>query len=143
MKEIEFTSLGHNEWIAQVEIGGNCVRILNVIGTYVLACYRYENGRPVEVMAKTNHETMDKAKKAALKWLTGIDGQDPVRVLAAIADAYDANELDDEARRYWGANYEHENKVDHDKIILYTGRGGKTLLTLGDCMAAREKLKTV
>lgn len=62
-----------------------------------------------------------------------------VRVLAAIADAYDENNLDDEARKRWGANYEHTNTRPPEEIILYSGRGGGTLFTLADCLAAREE----
>ena len=63
------------------------------------------------------------------------------QVLSAIADAYDANALDDEARKVWGRNNEHTNERDPDEIILYSGRGGKTLLTLGDCLRARLECK--
>jgi hypothetical protein len=63
-----------------------------------------------------------------------------VRVLARIADAYDANELDDEARKHWGENDEHTNVKDPKRIELYTGRGGGTLLTLQDCLNARSAL---
>lgn len=62
-------------------------------------------------------------------------------VLAKIADAYDDNALDDEARKFWGLNDEHENKIDPAKIELYSGRGGRRLLTLADCLRAREALK--
>jgi hypothetical protein len=65
-----------------------------------------------------------------------------LRPLAAIADAYDANELDDEARRFWGPdNARLENQIDPAKIELYAGRGGRQLLTLADCFAAREALR--
>lgn len=63
------------------------------------------------------------------------------QVLADIADAFDANALDNEARKFWGVDLQHENKEDPDTILLYQGRGGKTLLTLGDCFRAREELK--
>lgn len=56
---------------------------------------------------------------------------------AQIWDAYLANELDDEARRLWGAQGEHENKVSPKDIELYSGRGGKRLLTLDDCRQAK------
>ena len=49
-----------------------------------------------------------------------------LKPLKKIADRYYSNELDDEARRYWGKNYEHENQKDPSEIILYTGRGGTT-----------------
>lgn len=61
--------------------------------------------------------------------------------LAAIADAYDDNALDDEARKYWGKNQEHENDREPSKIEIYQGRGGKELLTLQDCFDAREALR--
>lgn len=62
-------------------------------------------------------------------------------ILARIADAYDANELDDEARKFWGRDLENENQRNPSEIELFCGRGGKTLLTLADCLKAREALK--
>lgn len=61
-------------------------------------------------------------------------------VLSDIADAYDANNLDDEARKHWGAptGFENTNNRDPAEIELYTGRGGKRLLTLKDCLDARS-----
>lgn len=59
-----------------------------------------------------------------------------LKPLADIADEYDADELD-EARPYWvlsGAQ-----KFDLG-AALYMGRGGKSLLTLGDAMEARRAL---
>jgi len=61
--------------------------------------------------------------------------------LVAIADAYDANALDDEARKFWGENNENENQRDPKEIELYAGRGGKRLLTLQQCFDARDALK--
>ncbi len=58
--------------------------------------------------------------------------------LVKIADAYDDNALDDEARKFWGINDERENKDDPATIELYTGRGGRRLLTLADCLSARD-----
>jgi len=63
-----------------------------------------------------------------------------LRPLAAIADAYDANELDDEARKFWGVESRHESDTPPDRIELYQGRGGKRLLTLADCFAARAAI---
>ena len=63
------------------------------------------------------------------------------KVLAGIADRYDENRLDDEARKYWGENEEFTNDTDPKRIVLYTGRGGGTLLTLADCLDAREALR--
>jgi hypothetical protein len=64
-----------------------------------------------------------------------------VRKLADIADAYDSNDLDDEARKFWGLNDEHENKTDPKHIEIYQGRGGRELLTLADCIDARTALE--
>lgn len=66
---------------------------------------------------------------------------DATMVLAKIADAYDDNALDDEARKFWGRNNEHQNERDPKDIELYSGRGGKRLLTLADCIAARKALR--
>lgn len=66
-----------------------------------------------------------------------------VHPLAAIADAFDANDLDDEARKFWGKHYEHENHMPHRDIELYSGRGGKTLLTLEEAMNARAALRQI
>jgi len=63
---------------------------------------------------------------------------DALKPLVDIANAYDNNALDDEARKLWGKDNERMNTTPLDEIILYTGRGGKTLLTLGDCIRARE-----
>lgn len=63
--------------------------------------------------------------------------------LAVIADAYDANALDDEARKYWGESPVQYNQQPHEQIELYQGRGGKQLLTLADCMKARELLRAL
>lgn len=63
-----------------------------------------------------------------------------LRPLAKIADAYDDNALDDEARKFWGVINEHQNKRDPEDIELYSGRGGKRLLTLADCFTARKAL---
>lgn len=64
-----------------------------------------------------------------------------VRPLIKIADAYDDNALDDEARKHWGVNDEFTDTVHPAEIELYTGRGGKRLLTLADCFAARDALR--
>lgn len=63
-----------------------------------------------------------------------------LRPLAIIADAFDANELDDEARKFWGQFHQHQTTTPHEEIELYQGRGGKRLLTLADCMTARAAL---
>jgi hypothetical protein len=56
--------------------------------------------------------------------------------LKDIAQAYLDNDLDDEARRFWGPNLEHENQRDPKDIVLVASRGGRTLLTLEDCLNA-------
>lgn len=63
--------------------------------------------------------------------------------LSAIADAYDANELDDEARKCWGGTYQFENTTPHHRIELYAGRGGQRLLTLQHCMEARSAVQSL
>jgi len=65
-----------------------------------------------------------------------------LRILTLIADRYDENRLDDEARKYWGPNSENRNALDPSDIILYEGRGGGTLLTLKNCLEARELLRS-
>lgn len=62
-------------------------------------------------------------------------------VLARIGQAYLDNNLDAEARRFWGRNLENENTRPPEEIILYSGRGGKTLLTLADCLNALKRKK--
>lgn len=85
------------------------------------------------------------------------DGSQPVTVpdfarelvhrlepLAVIADRYDSNDLDDEARKHWGPgpdHDEHTNSTPPEKIELYTGRGGSPLLNLKHCRDARETLE--
>jgi hypothetical protein len=62
--------------------------------------------------------------------------------LKQIADCYDANCLDAEARRFWGPDHDRrENSRDPAEIELYTGRGGARLLTLAACFKARAALK--
>lgn len=67
--------------------------------------------------------------------------EEALHPLIEIADAYDANNLDDEARKFWGKDLENENKTDPGVIELYSGRGGKQLLTLGECLEARDLVR--
>ena len=67
--------------------------------------------------------------------------RDALLPLAKIADAYDSNNLDDEARRFWGKNDENENTTPPENIEIFSGRGGQELLTLAQCFEAREALK--
>lgn len=69
-------------------------------------------------------ETMNRETKVRLRWA--------LQPLANIADAYDNNELDNEARRFWDGP--------PDQIELYSGRDGKCLLTMQDCFNARKAL---
>lgn len=64
--------------------------------------------------------------------------RDALLPLVNIAKAFHDNNLDDEARKSWGKNLEHHNETPPDQIILYQGRGGRTLLTLQDCLNAAE-----
>ena len=68
-----------------------------------------------------------KKDELAIKHLCGVVPQD--------------NNLDAEARRFWGRNLENENTRPPEEIILYSGRGGKTLLTLADCLNALKRKK--
>jgi hypothetical protein len=81
----------------------------------------------------------DLSCKYQKEWADGLC--DALMPILEIANAYYSNNMDDEARRYWGENYEHENKTPPENIILVTGRGGKTLLTLGDCLRISLILK--
>lgn len=63
--------------------------------------------------------------------------------LVRIADMYDANNLDDEARKFWGSDLENENITPPDEIELYQGRGGVRLLTLADCFRARDAVRFI
>lgn len=60
--------------------------------------------------------------------------------LADIADAWDNNNLDDDARRLHGADSECANTTPAARIELFAGRGGQRLLTLDQCLAGRDAL---
>lgn len=85
--------------------------------------------------------------KACIQELKGVPEQTPMmqvlQPLVDIANAYDNNELDDEARRFWGANLQIENTKNPAEIILYSGRGGRELLTLQHCLNARSLYRTL
>ena len=80
--------------------------------------------------------------KACIQELKNVPEQTPMmqilQPLVDIANAYDNNELDDEARRFWGPNLQIENAANPAKIILYSGCGGRELLTLQHCLNARS-----
>lgn len=58
--------------------------------------------------------------------------------LIKIADAYDENALDAEARKFFGKDAHFRNHYDPAEVELYCGRGGRQLLTLAQCLQARE-----
>ena len=69
-----------------------------------------------------------------------------LEILAVIADRYDSNDLDDEARKYWGSPPDYNDRVNEtppDQIELYAGRGGSRLLTLKHCLDARKSLEHI
>ena len=66
-----------------------------------------------------------------------------IQPLVDIANAYDQNELDDDARKFWGKFNQHMNVEDPNNIELYAGRGGKRLLTLQDALNARDCVNMV
>ncbi|MFZ3583405.1 hypothetical protein ACOI1H_14700 [Loktanella sp. DJP18] len=63
--------------------------------------------------------------------------------LAAIANAYDANELDDEARKFWGVDGEHTNDADPARIELVNTDGGGLLVSLAHALHARDAFAPV
>jgi len=94
----------------------------------------------VQAIQRLDHEIKD-----TLKTVEGIvaRAKAALQPLVNIADAYDANGLDDEARKFWGKDNEHECQTPPDELELYSGRGGKRLLTLGDCFRARAVVDEV
>jgi hypothetical protein len=68
---------------------------------------------------------------------TGTGAEAALKPLVGIADAWDANELDDHARKHWGADLEHTDTTDPVDIYLVDDRDGTTILTLADALAAR------
>lgn len=62
-----------------------------------------------------------------------------IKPLAAIADKYEASELD-EHRPEWNERKAAQSEVRWEDIELYASRGGGTLLTLMDAFKARYAL---
>lgn len=86
-------------------------------------------------------EEMDRCRTLEQLLRLGLNTLEPLR---RIGQAYHDNALDDEARKYWGPdNDPHENTTDPKNIVLYSGRGGKELLTLDDCLAALGATKNI
>jgi hypothetical protein len=75
------------------------------------------------------------AARDALRSGEGLD--EAAEPLVCIARAYDENNLDDEARKFWGDHLQHRNTTPLDQINLVEGRGGRDLLSLGDADNAR------
>lgn len=63
--------------------------------------------------------------------------------LALIADRWESNDLDDDARRFWGREDEIQNTRRPEEILLFSGRGGSELLFLSDALLAREVLREI
>jgi len=83
-------------------------------------------------------QRLNAAYSAGLAAAGGREVVEALRPLAAIADAYDDNWLDD-CRPEWkakGLGFD----VHLDQEEVYSGRGGRRLLTLGDCFRARAAL---
>jgi hypothetical protein len=57
--------------------------------------------------------------------------------MVAIADAFDANELDDEARKFWGRDLENTNETPPIDIELVCTDGGSVILTLAHALEVR------
>jgi hypothetical protein len=70
------------------------------------------------------------AAREALR--TGQGLFEAIQPFVKISRAYDANELDDGARKFWGYRLQHRNNEPLDQIEIFTGRGGRRLLTLAD-----------
>ncbi|PZU95551.1 MAG: hypothetical protein DI527_00655 [Chelatococcus sp.] len=113
---------------------------------------RAAHGPNEPAMSARNRETIAPMIAAAIAAYRARQGGDvpadavlraALAPLVRIADAFDANELDDEARKSWGLNGEFTalSQRTPDEIQLYTGRGGRELLTLADCFAARGAVR--
>ena len=64
--------------------------------------------------------------------------------LRRIGQAYHDNALDDAARKYWGLDdNRHENAANPKDVVLYSGRGGKELLTLADCLGVLAEVPAI
>lgn len=110
--------------------------------------------RDVEALAKEAVRLAERNQARARTLHNVLEERNALRLalapLVAIADAYDANSLDDEARKHWGIThinnagrevFQNTNTTPPDQIELYTGRGGAQLLTLAHCLQAREVLR--
>lgn len=87
--------------------------------------------------------TLDDAFAARKAIANGTNLEQAIQPLVAIADAFDSNDLDDQARKFWGANDEFSFDGDPKDVALVTSRGGAFLLTLADVLAARDALATI
>src|SRR5579871_1569010 len=67
--------------------------------------------------------------------------EDALQPLVTIAESFYNNGLDGDARYRWGSQEEYVNKRDPNSIELFSGRGGKLLLTLHHCLYAQKVLR--
>jgi hypothetical protein len=84
--------------------------------------------------------TLGHAMAAEKAIRTGAGLVEALTPLAYIADQFDENNLDDEARKFWGTEEQHENDSDPATIELVQSQGGAGLVTLADALAARTVL---
>lgn len=82
--------------------------------------------------------TLGQAVAARTALRSGQGVTEALAPLVAIANAFDANGLDDGARKIWGRNDEHINQTDPAEIELVTTDSGALLLSLADALTARE-----
>ena len=97
--------------------------------TTITACKRRPWCHPASLM----HKTADQRQAEYIARL-----QEALLPLVKIADEYDANNLDPPARKTWGSHDQFVDAMPAATKELYTGRGGKRLLTLADCFRARD-----
>jgi len=100
--------------------------------------FSWDDGDPFSVHKRDVQDALQriKSQRAANTRL-----REALRPLVAIANAYDENSLDNEARKFWGSNDEHQSETLPEDIEMVSGRGGLELLTLQQCIKARAALK--
>ena len=118
-------------------------RIADVIRAGGLECVRPDAAGHTEIFQGRGGATLltvQDAQNAAAALAGALPITQALAPLARIADAYDANELDDEARKYWGLNLEHTNTTDPAQIELVCNGSGARLLTLAHALQARTEI---
>jgi len=73
------------------------------------------------------------------RWVLSQLQVDALSRLASVADAYDDDGLDEDRPEWHGEG----DAADPEKVVILSGRGGRTLLTLADALAARRALREV